>query len=291
MGFPVNPNISLRNILYATDFSPCSEAALAYAVGLSRRYQSFLTIVNVVPAEVCVYAQPPDPFFFRHSAEAKMAGLMTSDIFYGIKHQELIKEAEGDIPLVLCVLIRNLAIDLVVLGTHGRSGVKKVLLGSVSEEIIYSAHCPVLTVGPDVSRKSMVNLMLRRMLCATNLLPGSANALAYSLWLAQHEHAKLTVLHIPEMPSDRRSAPPEAASDSVLERLEQLVPRDVGISVEFIVEIGTPAERILYEAEHQGADLIVMGSHHTSHPRVTAHLPWVIDHQVLCHARCPVLTV
>lgn len=291
MGFPITSNISLRNILFATDFSPSSEAALAYAVGLSRRYQSFLTIANVVPAEVCVYAQPPDPFFFRHSAEARMARLMASNIFHGIKHQELIKEAEGDIPFVLSELMRSLAIDLVVLGTHGRSGVKKVLLGSVSEEIVYSAHCPVLTVGPDVSRKSMVELMFGRILCATNLLPGSANALAYSLWLAQQEHASLIVLHIPKMPSDRRSAPPEAESDSVLVRLEHLVPRDVGISVKFIVEIGTPAERILYEAEHQGADLIVMGSHHTSHPRVAAHLPWVIDHQVLCHAGCPVLTV
>lgn len=291
MGFPVTPNISLRNILFATDFSPCSEAALAYAAGLSRRYQSLLTIVNVVPAEVCVYAQPPDPFFFRHAAEAKMARLVTSNIFDGIQHQELIKEEEGDIPLVLCELMRNLAIDLVVLGTHGRNGMKKVLLGSVSEQIVYSAHRPVLTVGPDGSRKSMGELMLRRILCATNLLPGSVNALSYSLWLAQHEHANLTVLHIVEIPSDRRSALSETENDSVLKRLEQLVPRDVGISVEFIVETGIQAELLLYEAERHGADLIVMASPHSSHPHVTAHLPWMIDHQVLCRARCPVLTV
>jgi nucleotide-binding universal stress UspA family protein len=95
--------------------------------------------------------------------------------------------------------MRNLKTDLLVLGTHGRGGVKKVLLGSVSEEMVYSAHCPVLTVGPDVSPKPMPELRLRRILCATDLLPSSAKALAYALWMAQQEHAQLTVLHSIEM--------------------------------------------------------------------------------------------
>jgi nucleotide-binding universal stress UspA family protein len=291
MSLPATPNISLRNILYATDFSSCSEAALPYAIGVSRRYHGVLNIVSVVSAEICGDAQSPDPFYFRHSAEDKMTHLVTSEIFQGINHQESIEESEGDISLVLTELMRNLKINLVVLGTHGRGGMKKILLGSVSEEIVYSAHCPVLTVGPGVSPKPIPELRLRRILCATDLLPSSAKALAYALWLAQHEHAQLTVLHSLEMPTDSRSENPEAESDGAMKRLEQLVPLDAGLSVEFIVKIGAPAEQILNGAEGQGADLIVMGPHHTSHPRVAAHLPWVTAHQVLCHAHCPVLTV
>ena len=291
MGLLLSPSISLRNILFATDFSPRSEAALTYAIGLSRRYDSLLNIVSIVPAEICDNAQPPDPFYFRHSAENKMANLVTSELFHGIKHQELVTEGEGGVPQVLPELMQKLEIDLVVLGTHGRGGVKKVLLGSVAEEIVYSAPCPVLTAGPYTS--PIPELKLARILYATDLLPGSAKSLAYALWLTEHEHAHLTLLHILTMPADVPLEYPEAERDIAMKRLRQLLPSDADLSEEreFIVEVGAPAEHILKVAKGQGADLIVMGPHHTSHPRISAHLPWVILHQVLCHARCPVLTV
>jgi nucleotide-binding universal stress UspA family protein len=211
----------------------------------------------------------------------------------GIKHQEFIKEneGEGDVALVLSELMRSLRTDLVVLGTHGRGGVKKVLLGSVSEEIVYSAPCPVLTVGPGVSPKPISEFALRRILCATDLLPGSAKALAYAYWLAQQENSHLNVLHVVEMPSDSRPEDRKAVSDRAAKRLRQLVPFSGSFSVDLIIKTGTWAEQLLNGAEGQDADLIVMGSHHTSHPRVAAHLPWITAHQVLCHARCPVLTV
>jgi nucleotide-binding universal stress UspA family protein len=292
MSLQVTPDISIRNILFATDFSPCSEAALHYAIGVSHRYHGLLSIVSVVPGEICGNAQPPDAFYFRHSAEKKMARLVASEMFLGIRHQEVVKEneGEGDVALVLSELMRDLQTDLVVLGTHGRGGVKKVLLGSVSEEIAYSAICPVLTVGPSVSPKPP-ELALRRILCATDLLPGSAKALAYAQWLAKQEHSHLIVLHVVEMPIDSRSEGLEAASDRATKQLKQLVPLTSGLSVDFIVKTGSSAEQILNGAEGQGADLIVMGSHRTSHPRVAAHLPWITAHQVLCHSRCPVLTV
>jgi nucleotide-binding universal stress UspA family protein len=293
MSLPVTPNISLRNILFATDFSSCSEAALPYAIGVSRRYRGVLNIVTVISAEICGNAQPPDPYYFRHSAVDKMEHLVTSEMFQGINHQELVEESEGDVPLVLTELMRRHQIDLVVLGTHGRGGVKKVLLGSVSEEIVYSACCPVLTVGPYVSKKPIPELKLQKILCSTNLMPVSARILAYALWLADAEHAHVTLLHTIERPGGVPLGYPEAGRERVMKRLEQLVPLDTEQSaeMELIVEIGTPAEQILKVAARQDVDLIVMGPHSTSHPRVSAHFPWVTAHQVLCHAYCPVLTV
>lgn len=293
MSLQVIPDMSIRNILFATDFSSYSEAALLYAIAVSRRYHGLLSIVTVVPGEICDNAQPPDALYFRHSAEKKMAQLVASEMFQGVKHQEFIKEneGEGDVALVLSELMRELQTDLVVLGTHGRGGVKKVLLGSALEEIVYSALCPVLTVGPGVSPKRIPELAPRKILCATDLLPGSAKALAYAHWLAQQEHSQLTVLHVVEMRSDSRSEDREAMSHKATKRLKQLVPPNGDLSVDLIVESGAPSERILNGAEGQGADLIVMGSHQTSHPRVAAHLPWITTHQVLCQSRCPVLTV
>jgi len=281
--------ISLQNILLATDFSSCSETALSYAVGMSRRYGATVYTVNVVPEELSD-VQPPDPFYLRHSAENNMANLAKSDLFQGIKHQELVKE--GFTSEVLSKLIGRLGIDLIVLGTHGRGGIKKLVLGSVAEEVVDSAYCPVLTVGPHVSSKLGSELKLRRILYATDL-PGSARALTYALWLAEHERAHLTLLHVLKMPTDVPLGSREAKSDTAMKRLVQLHPLETTPSVEteFIVKIGAPAEHILKVAEDQGADLIVMGPHHTSYARVSAHLPWVTPHQVLCHARCPVLTV
>ena len=282
--------ISLQNILLATDFSRCSETALSYAIGMSRRYGATMYTVSIVPEELSDM-QPPDPFYLRHSAENKMANVVKSDLFQGIKHYELVEE--GFISEVLSELIGRLEIDLIVLGTHGRGGIKKLVLGSVAEEIVDSAYCPVLTVGPHVSSKPAPELKLRRIVYATDLLPGSARALTYALWLVEHEHAHLTLLHVLKMPTDVPLGYSEAERDTAMKRLVQLLPPKTTLSVEteFIVEIGAPAEHILKVAENQGADLIVMGSHRTSHARVSAHLPWVTPHQVLCHARCPILTV
>ncbi|MGA8489352.1 MAG: universal stress protein [Terriglobales bacterium] len=284
-------HVSLRNILLATDFSPCSEMALAYGAGLSRRYNATLYSVNVVREEITDYVQPPDPFYFRHLAEKKMAKLAELEPFQGIKHRELIKE--GVVSKVLSDLIDRLEIDLVVLGTHGRHGIKKLVLGSVAEEIVDSALCPVLALGPSVSPKSVPELKVGRILYATDLLHGSARAFRYALGLAEQERAHLALLHVLKIPRDVHSGYTQSEKEMATKNLMQLLPPETTLSAEpqFFVEIGVPADHILKVAEEQRADLIVMGPHHTSYARVSAHLPWVTPHQVLCHAQCPVLTV
>ena len=283
--------VSLRNILLATDFSPCSETALAYGASLSRHYNATLYTVSVVPEEITDYVQPPDPFYLRHSAEKKMTNLAGLELLQGIKHRELIKE--GFVSDILSELIDRLEIDLVVLGTHGRGGIKKLVLGSVAEEIVDSAPCPVLTVGPHVPQKPVAELKLARILYATDLLHGSTRALTYALWFAEQEHAYLTLLHVLKMPTDVAMGYPQSEKEMAMKRLVQLLPPETAASLEteFIVEIGSPGEHILKVAEGQNADLIVMSPHHTSYARVSTHLPWIVPHQVLCHARCPVLTV
>ncbi len=283
--------IALQNILLPTDFSSCSETALAYGVALCRRYDTTLYTVTVVPEEITDYVQPPDPFYLRHCAEKKMAHLAEMKLFQGIKHREWVKE--GFVSDVLSDLIDRLEIDLVVLGTHGRGGIKKLVLGSVAEEIVNCATCPVLTVGPQVSPKLGAELKLRRILYATDLLHDSARALAYAFWLAGQEQAHVTLLHVLNMPTDVSVENRQSQKEMALKRLVQLLPPETSASVgtEFIVEIGVPGEQILKLAEGQNADLIVMGPHHTSFARVSTHLPWIVPHQVLCHAHCPVLTV
>lgn len=285
--------VSLRKILFATDFSSCSETALRYGLSLSRHYDATLYTVSVVSAEITYDVQPPDPFYLRHSAENKMAKLVDSELFQGIKHLEFVKEGFDSVSDVLLELIDRFQIDLIVLGTRGRNGIKKLVLGSVAEEILNRAPCAVLTIGPHVPPKLVSELKLGRILCATDLRPGSEKVLGYALWLAKEESAHLTLLHVLKMSPDAPWEQPEEERDFAMKQLGQLLPPEASASVQAqcIVEIGVPGERILKVAEDQAVDLIVIGPHHTFHPRVSAHLPWAMLHQVLCHARCPVLKV
>lgn len=284
------PEICLRNILFATDFSASAQAALPYGLGMARRHGATLYTVSVVPEEISDDVQPPDPFYFWHSAETRMAKLTASEHFKGIRHEELV--SEGFVSEVLSDLVGKLDIDLVVLGTHGRGGIKKLVRGSVAEEIVSRVPCAVLTVGPHARQGAGLELQLRRILYATDLLPGSARALMYALWFAEHEHAHLTLLHVLKMPADVPLEWPDTEREIAKKSLAQLLPpeRVPSLETEFIVEIGAPAVHILKVADAEGTDLIAMGPHHSSHAQVSAHLPWVTLHQVVCHARCPVLT-
>lgn len=283
--------VSLRNILLPTDFSPRSETILAYGAVLARRYDCTLYTVTVVPEEITDYVQPPDPFFLRHSAEKKMASLANPAVLQGVRHRELVKE--GSIRERLSELIARLEIDLVVLGTHGRSGMKKMVLGSAAEELVNSAPCPVLTIGPQVSAETALQGKLQRILYATDLLRGSGRAMAFAVWLAEQDGARLILVHVLKMPNGVAHADPQAERDLTMKRLAELLPPEAAGSVETdcIAEMGAAGEQILKIAESQSADLIVMGPHHTAHARAATHLLWDTPHKVLSHARCPVLTV
>lgn len=279
--------IPLQNILFATDFSACSETAFRYAIKLCRRYDSTLHTVHVVREELSD-VQPPDPFFLLHSAQRKMASLVRSDPFQSIKHRELLRE--GDVAQVLSDLVGGLGINLLVLGTHGRGGLKKLLLGSIAEEILGCAPCPVLTVGPHILESPGTEIELQRIVYATDLQHISDKTLAFALGLAEREHARISIVHVVKPLTDAPSDYLETATEAARKQIAALLPADAGAKADFVVEVGMPAELIAKVAAAQKANLIVMGTHHGS-ARVSAHLPWVTPHQVICQATCPVVTI
>ena len=285
---------SPRRILFATDFSACSETALLYGIGVCRRLEARLYTVTVVSAELTFDAQPPDPFYLRHSAEKKMAMIVNSGVFQDIEHFEMVKEGFEPVSQILLELIDTLQIDLIVLGMRGRNGLKKLMLGSVAEEVVNCAPCPVLTVGPHVPPKSSSKLKLGVILCTTDLQPGSERVLTYALTLAD-EDAHLTLLHVLKTSTNSRSEliKIKAQSEVELNQLLQLNAPNSSplLEIQSVVEIGAPDERIPKVAEDLHADLIVIGPHHTNHPRIAAHLPWAMLHRELSQAQCPVLRV
>lgn len=285
------PGISLKNILFPTGFSSNTDKALAYAVDLAQRYQSTLYTVTVVPEEIVDYVQPPDPFFLLHTAEKKMAQFSEHALLQGIRHQEFVKE--GFVSEVLSAMINRLKIDLAVLSTHGRCGISRIVRGSVAEEIINTVTCPVLTIGPKAPPLASPPAVLHRILFVTSLFPGSTRAFAHAEWLAEQDHAHLTLLHVLKPSREVDQAGLESQAEEAKKRLKQFISPEAAAAIETdcMVVTGELAEQILSVAEKEKAELIVMGPHHTSFAKAATHLPWVTPHEVICHAQCPVLTV
>lgn len=283
------PQLAVNNILYATDFSAPARAALPHAAAWARRFRSTLHVVHVVAPVTNLTPFEPFPIDTRGPAEQQMTQLLRSDMLTNIAHEGHVEE--GNLWRVLRDILRAQSFDLVVVGTRERNGLRKLAVGSVAEEIIRSAPCPVLAVGPSVPVEPASGIKLRAILCAADLLPDSAGALDYSVALARETGAQLTFLHAIPSP-DGGNKYPLAAKWEAKHKLEDLLrEKSLSPAPSLLVDIGLAPGVIAAAARRENADLIVMGVKHTDHPWLSSHAAWVTIHQVLAQAACPVVTV
>jgi len=176
----------------------------------------------------------------------------------------------------------------VVAGTHGRHGLKKLVLGSAAERIYRQAHCPVLTIGPEAVESGRASWELKQILFATDFSKASLHALPYALSLAEENQANLIFLNVvPLVPYQYK----EAVEASTRKKLEGLMPAEPWCSSESLVSYDFPAQGILQVARERNADLIVLGVRKPGAATLTSHLPWSTASDVVNAAPCPVLTV
>jgi len=285
---PQVARISLKNILFTTDFSPAANAAMPFALTLARIYSSAIELLHVIPPE------PRDQMVFDRvpaeddrvwgNARRKLESFAHACVG-NIPCRTLIRS--GDLADVVPAIIRDHEVDLVVLGTHGRRGVSKLMLGSGAEKVYRSAPCPVMTVGP---KGRMPDWKLSRILCPVDLAQDPEPALHYALSLAEENEAVLLILNAsPMVPWQHR---PEIEIETV-RRLENLIPEEAKdwCTPQFLVRWEHPAEAILAATEDRQADLIVMGVRKSRAAGLSSHLPWPFASEVVSRARCPVLTV
>lgn len=300
--------IAINNILFATDFSEVSEAALPYAAALSLRYGSDVHIVHVLPESSLVRPSPIDPALFgtiyeQAHSEAQERIQRLSDCLRGYPHRTYVRR--GNVCEVLSEVIREQKIDLLIAGTHGRTGLGKLLMGSVAEEIFRRATCPVLTAGPNVTAAKRVGetrhdraplpaqINFRNILYATDFKQDSALGSSYAASLAREFRSHLTVLHVIEDYGDRlheRPGPIEVA----LSQLEASVSGQTGLLYrpDFAAEYGMPADVILQTAADREVDLIVLGVMPLiGRVGAATHFGGSTAHKVVVAATCPVLTV
>ncbi|MGZ4811975.1 MAG: universal stress protein [Terriglobales bacterium] len=288
---PRPSSVSLSNVLVATDFSPCSEAALRFAAALTRQQRGKVSLFH------CLSLEPG----FPKPMQATLPGIAGDENIAAIRMYQSLSQAEfadiatetivgrGELWPVLEATTRQYGIDAIAVGTRGRDGFKKLLLGSVSEQIFRHSTLPVLTVGPRADPACLLDGGFRRVLYATDLLPSSLHGLAYAVALARQN---LVLLHVlcSDLASGEYGATTFDDGDffKKREQLRRLVPAD--LEADAIVESGLPASTILRVANEQNASVIVMGVNPSSAFAAT-HLPWATAHRVILEAHCPVLTV
>jgi nucleotide-binding universal stress UspA family protein len=218
-----NTRISLSKILVTTDFSQVSRTALPYAAALARQYEAKIVVAHAVASEphLSVPLDPVpvegDPAWLEE--EAKLAEFALGNT-QGIRPAEMLLQ-RGEVWSVISEIIQKNHIDLVVTSTHGRQGLKKLVLGSEAEKIYRRAACPVLTIGPQVPQLNDANWELKTILFSTDGSETSLNALPYALSLAEENQATLIFLQLIPLTTYQDRDSEEA---SVRESLRALVP-------------------------------------------------------------------
>jgi nucleotide-binding universal stress UspA family protein len=289
---PATKPAIISRILFATDFSPCSDLALSYAIPLAVQFGVPLELLHVLPPNRPAPATDVVPRvpFDQRAAERQFRLLENSGKFRRVNHSILIRR--GSVWQGLDEVIQSHDTDLIVIGTHGHGGMKKILLGSRAEEIVRLAPCPVLTIGPHVPRVA-ADLEFKRIVYATDFFTGSLRAAPYLVCFADKSQAAVTLLHAIEDIDTLAPGSPERTPRGAFEKMQNLIPADakLRLSTHVLAKFGPPAETILKVAEEGIADLIVMGVRPTRATFVSTHIPQTVGSYVVSHAHCPVLTV
>jgi nucleotide-binding universal stress UspA family protein len=286
----VKQQIALKNILFATDFEAPANRALPFAVAMSDRYSAKLYVAHVIPQEAYLYARPESlPQILKEIqsyANYALKQLAITLTRHGGRWETLL--GEGDVSAVLMDFIQQYAVDLAVVGTSSRGGLGKLVLGSVAEEIIREAPCPVLTVGPHVTADASAGI--QSILCAIDFSPESLRAAEFAVSLADRNRAHLNLLHVIERILDTS---PESSTRLIEKRLREIIPPETELpfQAEMIVETGRADERILNVASDLLADIIVMGVRGVGAFAETASRFGSIAHKVVSLAKCPVVTL
>jgi nucleotide-binding universal stress UspA family protein len=270
--------IAFKNILFATDFSYLADAALPYVLETAKLYGSKVYAVHV-RRRGATWDRPE---------QAAVTSLQ--ERLKDFPSEVLVEDGEVQ-PTLLRTMVEK-DIDLTVVSTHGRTGLGRVLLGSVAEGIFRGAPCPVLTVGPRLVRDPEWALKIKEILYATDITPASQGAAKYAISLAQENQARLTILNVQPLPKAGELIESEHYITATLRQLQELVSAEAQLWCEpyCLVEQGDPAEKILDVAARYRADLIVLGIRPHGVGMAT-HVVRPTAHRVVAGATCPVLTV
>jgi len=286
------PDLDLSAVIYATDFSVCSQNAGIYAAFLAKRFSAKLLVAHAFTLSQAAMEVEIDRSLI--SKQRKDLEFLLSRKAFALAHGSI--EAmpvllDGDPKRMLPVLADNNAPSLIVLGTHGRGWVEREIIGSVAESILRSTSWPALTVGPHVQSAEDKPLPFQRILYATDFTPAAVRAAVYAVSFAEAFRSDIDVLNVvqretidhPDRLSDLRDRFYRALDDLVPQQAKEFChPRS-------FVEVGDAHHRILEHIKERSIDLLVLGIRRSSHLSIERRMSRAF--QLVIHAACPVLTI
>jgi nucleotide-binding universal stress UspA family protein len=230
LGVSKSIGVQLKSVVVATDFSPASEKALRHAVAIARHYGSKLYIAHVVSALGFTMVGPDASAMASDLAERELRELeqqlMIRGALAGLAHEVIVRE--GEVWEEMEKVVAQGSVDMVVIGTHSRTGIAKLVLGSVAERIFRHASCPVLTVGSHCPADAQISApeSIRPILFPTDFSDTSLRALPYAISFTNEQQARLVLLHmlspVPEIQGNRWYTPQDVIDSRKAARAEKV---------------------------------------------------------------------
>jgi len=289
----------IKNILCAIDRSPSSLQAFGYAIALAKWQRARLNLLEVIeeaPPPGVSRAPTSDgvPAEARKALERDLRRVLTARRASDVKVK--ISMRKGNVVQEILAQGRTSRSDLIVIGTHGRGGVQRLVLGSVAEKVLRLATCPVLTVRRGVRLARRSRSPFETILCPTDFSAAANKAVAYAKRLGKEADAKLILLTAVDWPFGTAvmSGPVAELRKSIeleaSESLARLLPRAAnGPRAQAIVALGKASAAIVKGARARSADLIVMGV--SGRGALDVALLGSTTHHVIREGAWPVLTV
>lgn len=278
----------IDRIMVALDRAPERSAALRFAVSLAREVSARVCLAHVVAPESFGIVPPGSMDSIAQVLQAREQQELEQ---VPASMQDVIEDqitVIGPLEQTMGDLVKAYNINLLVMESSGRQGLRRLLFGSAAEQILRSVTCPVITIGPKAANRLAEPFVVRRVLVATNFDRDSERALRYSTWLTANQQPIVTLLHVLRPADARRFSRTEA-------RLWRLVPRRIAerTMTEFncIAKIGDPAKLIISAAKKMRADLVVLGARADSWGSLFSSRTKATSAMVIAHAECPVLTM
>ncbi len=291
-----------EHLLCPVDLSESARRALSWSSRFSKAVGARLTVLHVVDTGLLSIGNlvaVPDAFDeYRRRAEEAVLGLKRDfdltdaaiEIVDGVPEDVVVSAANrGDV-------------DLLVMGTHGLSGVQKFFLGSVTEKVLHRARVPLLSISPSAEGRGEGLPDPRTILISIDFGPESQAVVRHGTWLAEHFRARLIALHVVRVPYavlNESSFEPvtrmevDRLTESLVakkrEELEALLPESSGGEREAVVRVGGPFESLRAAVEERSVDMVVMGA--GGHGE--AGIRWLGStcHKMVRLAPCPVMVV
>jgi len=293
---------TIHRILYATDLSPASEPAWDEARRLGRLLGAEILLLHVVPPPPVL---PIDGYIApqiyedllgsaRRDAQERFDRLLGSVAGSGLRTR--IRLEQGPPAQRILEVATQEAADLLIVGTHGRTGLERIVLGSVADRMVRQATCPVLTARATPGREPRAEI--RRICYATDFSPTARAAWSWVVALASATGAKVDLVHVTLEPVPDRHLPSEEIGrmaqflhDQGRAEAERFLERSTLARERVRVHLtqGVPGEQIVRRAQDADSDLIVMGTHGWS--GVVRWMLGSVAYHVIQTASCPVLTV